>query len=99
MRKSLNDITTADLEEIKKFSGWFYTPREIAIILEIDVEFMIDACQEEGNQLHQAFYAGQLISESELRSSILKLAKSGSSPAQTMALEMLNNTKMKMFDR
>lgn len=99
MQKSLNDISADELEEIKKWAALFYTPKEIAVIQEIDIDAFTDACQQEGSAIFNAFFGGRLMSESELRTSIIKLAKSGSSPAQTMALDMLNKSKMKMLDR
>ena len=99
MQKSLSELTDQDLAQVKNFASLFYTPREIAIILEIDISMFVHGCQEEGSPSFNAFYAGRLLSETELRTSILKLAKAGSSPAQTMALDLYKNSTMKMMDR
>ena len=99
MLKFLNDITPEDLEEIKRLAGMFYTPREISVVTEADPFVFIEACEEEGTPVWQAFQAGRLLCETELRMSIIKLAKAGSSPAQTMALQMLRDSKIKMLDR
>jgi len=88
-----------DLEEIQKLAGLFYTPREIAIILQLIPEDFITLCNEEGCPIYNSFHAGRLLSETELRTSIIKLAKSGSSPAQTMAMNMLMNSKIKLIDK
>ncbi|MEP7111198.1 MAG: hypothetical protein ABI760_24595 [Ferruginibacter sp.] len=99
MLKSLTDISPDEFEEIKKLAALFYTPRDIAIILEIDIALFVEGCFEEGSPTWQYFNAGRLLSETELRAAIMKLAKAGSSPAQTMATQMLMNSKMKMLDR
>lgn len=99
MPKSLNDITANDLEETRKLAALFLTPRDIAVILDIDTASFIERCEDEECKLYQAFQAGRLLSETELRAAVIKLAKSGSSPAQTMAFQMLMNSKMKMLDR
>ena len=97
MQKSLDDITDADLEEISKMAVVFFTPKEIAMVLEVDVNAFIEACNTEGDKCYTAFMSGRLKSEYELRLSVVKLAKQGSSPAQTMSLEMLKQSQMKMF--
>lgn len=98
MQKSLVDLPQDIYDEIKSMSAVFLTPKEIAIILEFDVVQFTNACNAEGSMIYQAFQSGRMKSEYELRQSILKLAKSGSSPAQTMALELLNDSKQKMID-
>lgn len=99
MQKSLDDITEADFEEIKAMAAVFFTPKEIAMVLEVDITAFIDACGLEGTKLYNAFFSGRLHSEYELRKSIVKLAKSGSSPAQTMSLDMLKISIMKMMEK
>ncbi len=99
MQKSLTDITSEDIEEIKNLASLFFTPKEIAIMLEIREEFMMSEMNNEDSAIYHAFQSGRLQSEMELRRSIVKLAKSGSSPAQTMSLDLLNKSKIKMLDR
>ncbi len=98
MQKCLDDITDAEMEEIKTMAAVFFTPKEIALVLEVDVKEFNEACTSEGNKFYNAFAGGRLKSEFELRLSIVKLAKSGSSPAQTMSLDMLKTSQMKMMD-
>ena len=99
MPKSLADITSEDIKEIENLAALFFTPKEIATMLEIRPEFMMNEMEYEDSSIYRAFHTGRLQSEMELRKSIVKLAKSGSSPAQTMALELLNKSKVKMLDR
>lgn len=97
MEKYLNDETIA---EITRLSALLFTPREIAVMQEITpVEDFIDFCTTEGNRFYTAFQSGRLQTEVDLRNSIIKLAKSGSSPAQTMAMDILNKSRIKMIDR
>lgn len=87
------------LKEIGELAAVFFTPKEIALILEFPVEeFMLD-CLDIKTPPGQAFHAGKLKSEFELRKSVLSLAKSGSSPAQSMALDLVKSANMKMIDR
>ena len=98
MLKSLDDITEADLLEIRNMAGVFFTPRQIAIAMEIDQESFIYACQDKNHPCFNAFEGGRLLNEYKVRQSVVKLAISGSSPAQTMALDMIKTSTMKMMD-
>jgi hypothetical protein len=99
MAKHLNKVTDEELLEVTKLASLFLTPRQIGIMLELDVLQFIAACDFENSRFYQAFHSGRLQSEVDLRTSIMKLAKSGSSPAQKEALHMLNESKIKMIDR
>jgi hypothetical protein len=99
MLKSLTDITAEDLKEIERLAELFFTPKEIAIMLEVSTDDILSAIADENSEVYRSFYSGRLQSEVELRRSVVKLAKSGSSPAQTMALDLLNKSKVKMLDR
>lgn len=99
MQKSLNEITAEDLAQIKRLAGLAFTPREVAIMLELDVEGMVMYCEFEDCDVYRAFHGGRLQREIDLREKIIKLAESGSSPAQTMLLGILRDSKIKMMDR
>jgi hypothetical protein len=98
MQKSLNDITEADLQEVKALAELFFTPAEIALMLEIKYAEVKEEIESEEGSFYESFQCGRLQSEMELRKSILMLAKAGSSPAQTMSLDLLNKSKAKMLD-
>lgn len=97
MPKCLNDITADDLAEVKKLAAVFFSPEEIALILEIDAAAFESACKDGSSDVYNAFQGGVLLSEYELRASVLKLAKAGSSPAQSMSLEMVKMLKVKLM--
>ena len=99
MQKSLADLDNADFEEITRLAALFFTPREIAIMLEVEVELFILECANEHGKCYQAFYGGRLQQEVDLRTSILKMAKAGSGPAQTMAMDILTKSKINMLNR
>lgn len=99
MQKSLIDITAEELLEVENLAALYFTPKEIALQLELKADEVIQAMDDEGSSFYQKFHCGRLQSEVELRKSIIKLAKSGSSPAQTMAMDLYNKSKIKMLDR
>lgn len=86
-----------ELLEITRLAGLFFTPAEIALMLELDSTFYIDVTVI-GSNSYKAFNGGRLQGEVDLRTGIMKMAKAGSSPAQTMALEMLKASKIKLMD-
>lgn len=99
MQKFLIEINTQDIEEISRLAGLFFTPAEIATMLEIEKQNFVEACLcDDGNEFFRAFMGGRLQGEIDLRTGIMKMAKAGSSPAQTMALDMLRRSKLNLKD-
>ena len=98
MLKSLNDITPEILSGVEEMAGCFFEPKKIALAMEIDIQFMAEQMQAEDSELYRAFHKGWLNSEFQHRQSIISLAKSGSSPAQTMVTTMLDRAKLKLLD-
>jgi len=98
MQKSLNNITPEEIVIAEELSALYFTPKEISSMIQIDYEGVKDQMEEEDGIFYEAFQRGRLQSEVDLRKSILMLAKAGSSPAQTMALDLLNKSKAKMRD-
>lgn len=97
MQKSLVEMNVEELKLLEELASYFFTPREILDMLEMSdtsVEFAM-----ENEIFYTAFQKGRLQSEMELRKSIIKLAKSGSSPAQTMSLDLLKKSQVKMLDK
>lgn len=102
MLKSLDEITTDDLVEITRLAGLFFTPSEIAFMLEFDSS-ILKAFNSPGkgkynNDIYNSYHGGRLQGEIDLRTGIMKMAKAGSSPAQTMALDLLKASRIKLMD-
>jgi hypothetical protein len=92
-------LNEQELEQVKELAKVFFTPKEIAIYLQADLNDFVDACSIEGHPIYMAFHSGRLQTTYELRKNIMQLANSGSSPAQSMALDLLKTSEMKMIDR
>lgn len=99
MPKSLAELTEPDYEEITSLAALFFTPRDISIMLELPAEQFIRECENTDSPVYLAFYKGRLQAEVDLRTSIMKMAKAGSGPAQTMAMDLLNKSKVNMLNR
>jgi hypothetical protein len=98
MVTSLKQVTNELLVQIEEMAKCFFDPPNIALALEINKEFMESQIRYENSSIYKAFFKGWLTSEFEHRKSILSLAKSGSSPAQTMVTTMLERAKLKLID-
>jgi len=98
MLNCLDNIKTEILKEIEELAAVFHSPKEVALMLEIEEAKMQEWMEAQDNEVYRSFQKGRLQSEFELRKSIVRLAKSGSSPAQAMALDMLKQSKLKMID-
>ena len=87
------------LADIKKLGSQFFSPKEVATILEVDIADFVAKCKNPATDEYKAYHGGCLQSESLLRESILRLANQGSSPAQTMAMELMKHNKLNMKNR
>jgi len=95
----MQSYSNEQLSEITSLAEVFFTPKEIAMILEVDPQEFIDICNDAGTEVGKAFNKGKLMSEFKVRKSIVQLANSGSSPAQAMVLEMMKQQKINQLDR
>lgn len=82
--------------EIREMASLLFGPEEIAKVLGIEVNELVDSLAVTDHPAARAYAAGMLQTELELRRSILRLAKQGSSPAQTMSLKILDSLRLKL---
>ena len=88
-------LSLEELNNIEKYSAQFFSYKEIAILLKLDVDDFIDEVTEAGTDIYNYYQRGKLNSESELREQIIKLAKMGSPAAQQEALKLISKQKIK----
>lgn len=74
------------IEEIEKLAGLQFTRKEVSIITQIPISKFEGDTDE-----NHAFLRGCLKAVAEVRQSILKMAKQGSSPAQNSFLKMIDD--------
>ncbi len=97
---ALQSLTNEQLEEIKRLAELAFVPREIAVMVELDnIDHFVYQCEVSGTPEYRAFHGGRLQRQHDLREKIFKLADSGSSPAQTMAMNILQESELKTIDR
>jgi hypothetical protein len=98
VKKSLNDITADDLNEIEKLAAALMVPKQIAAILGIDSSFFLSCLRFEGNDVHHRYFRGSLMQEYELKLATIKMAKAGSTPAQNKADDYLKDQKLGLYE-
>ncbi|MFC4261928.1 hypothetical protein ACFOWM_03495 [Ferruginibacter yonginensis] len=98
MLTSSEQINDEVLKQIETMGACYFDPMAIALALEIDKDLMRALMQDENSAAYRAYYKGFYTSEFEHRKSIIDLAKSGSSPAQTMVSNILEKAKLKLLD-
>ena len=81
------------LEDLETYASLMFTKSEIAIILEIPAQDLLEAISDNPPTL-AAFQRGRLKREAEIRKGIFDLAQNGSSPAQAFAMKIIENAKM-----
>lgn len=85
-------LASEQLAEIEEFAALHFTKAEIAIIM----DFTNDEI--ENTHVKEAMNRGRLKAEAEVWQSIFRLAKQGSSPAQTLAIQRINKLKAKDYE-
>jgi hypothetical protein len=78
------ELSEEQLEEITELGSCFFSALEVCEIMELDAL---------GPSGKKALRKGQLISEASIRKSIIDIAGAGSSPAQTLAMKLLDSLK------
>lgn len=85
--------TQEQIDQIQEYASSFFSPQEIAIIMDLNTPEFILMFSAEG-PVKNAYNKGRLIQEAKLRKVILELAAKGSSPAQTLAMDIIKNSKL-----
>jgi len=86
----LNETLLSDLET---YASLMFSKSEIAVIMEVDPHDLSELIDDPNSPAGKAFQRGRLKREAELRKGIFDLAQNGSSPAQTLALKLVENAK------
>lgn len=91
-------MTDSQLTEIERLAGLFMKPSDIAIILGIPEAEFRDALSDKKSMCFNRYQKGKLLSEAELRKSVITMAKQGSSPAQSLASKLIDEMNMDEID-
>ncbi len=80
-------------DQITRMAAAAFTPAEIGFALGIDKTTFYTWMQDDDHPASSAFYKGFYSSELTVRESVFQLARSGSSPAQTLAVKLIEETR------
>lgn len=83
------NLSEAQKNEVKDFAGRWFSPGQIATVLELDFALIKAQMKAEAGDFYTAYQTGKLLSTAKLHSAINKQAEIGSSPAQTLAFKLL----------
>jgi hypothetical protein len=86
--------TEEQLKEIEHLAGLFYSISEIALILEVPHRHLHDMIGSASpNPVKRAYHRGWSLSEAQIRSAEVMLAKQGSTPAQQTVREIMQKAQ------
>jgi len=85
------ELTFETKQKIEELAGCFFTPEDIAIILQLDLNEFTGS-RFECDDFKIPYKRGKLLKEAEIRKAILKMAVAGSSPAQILAKELIDKS-------
>ena len=91
------NLTIAQLAEVENLASYFFSPEEIAIVIDVPAADLEDELLDDTSDAYKAYQRGKLKSKLELRKSIMTLAKQGSGPAQTLALRVLDDLEARQL--
>ena len=87
------DINEEFLAEVKRLGAAAYSPRQTAFALGCKPAEFMQLMQDENHVVTIAYFQGFYGSELAVRESALMLARNGSSPAQTLAVKLFEETR------
>lgn len=87
-------LTDDQLREIEELSGLFLSPREIAILMDLDGDRFAEIILAGNGKAYQAYFKGKTKSKKMIHENVIKMAKHGSPQAEELAREMIVQQKI-----
>lgn len=87
-------LTDDQLMEIEELSGLFLSPREIAILMDLDGDRFAEIILAGNGKAYQAYFKGKTKSKKMIHENVIKMAKHGSPQAEELAREMIVQQKI-----
>jgi hypothetical protein len=88
---NLRNLSDQELQMIEEMGATGFVPGEIAEVLEISKDDFIRTFQDPAGEIYRRYRKGYLKAQLELRQRIMKDAKHGSSPAQTLMKKIFDD--------
>ena len=87
------ELNSDILQQITRLGAVAFTPKQVAFSLGIAPADFMEQMMDENSDVSIAYFKGFYSSELSIRESVMKLARDGSSPAQTLALKHFDETR------
>jgi preprotein translocase subunit Sss1 len=87
-------LSDEQIENFAKFSGLMFSPEKIGIMLGLDgdnLDRFITMCNKPLSEEYMIYMKHRLLTEAEIRDTIIANAKNGSKDAQNMAMNYIND--------
>lgn len=94
MSKKDQDKTEREISDLEHFAELMFTDKELSVITGIPEDDIEEQMDDESGEYYDQISRGRLRSEAELRTSIFKMARNGSGPAQQMAAALVESLKL-----
>jgi len=90
------DYSPEQLLQIEDIAAAGYEPKQVSFMLGVSPAEFCELIRDEESDVSIAYFKGLYSSEYAVRKSVMTLAQSGSSPAQTMAMKIFDGTKQQL---
>lgn len=90
------ELSDKQLEMINELAEAAFAPGRIAFMIDVDPALFKCMVEDLAHAASIAYYKGFYTNENAVRKSIMQLARNGSSPAQTLAIQIIEKTKTEM---
>ena len=89
------NLNEEQLEKIKEYGSLFLSAREIACMLDLDIDEFIEEVSNRRTPAYLAWYKGQTESKYEIRKKVISLAKMGSPQAETLSEKYIQEQEIR----
>lgn len=91
-------MTPEELQQIEELAAALMSPKEICVIMQIPFAENIQQFKNPDAEIYQAYHRGKYKTIASSRQFVIKLANEGSSAAQQMMQEFIEELKMREED-
>lgn len=84
-------LNAEQLEKIRELSALFLTYHEIASLLELDTEELLEVFRDQQSPAYKAYFKGKTESKKEIREKVILLAKKGSPQAEELVSDYIES--------
>jgi hypothetical protein len=88
------NLSEQQLEEVYKNAELFLSPEEIAVLLDLDVKWVIREVSSKKGPLYLNYMRGKTASKKAIRENVVKMARHGSPQAEELAEKYMAEQKI-----